>query len=314
MVENKLDELFNKIGISEEALAKLASETEFIKRNRLISAHDMLHAICAESSNGTVSYNDIAAQIESSKGISVSKQAIWKKVTDPCLAFFQGVLELVIMNRLDKIYVDTIRTECRYKRILVQDSTIIKLPIKLFGDFSGVANQSTKVCNARIQGVYDIINECFVSFSIEPYTKNDLKSAPELLLREGDLSLRDRGYLIYDEIQRHINKGADCIYRYKFGMMALDPISEQPIDIPEKLRKEPIIDMEIRLNNKEKTLVRITAAPIDEKTANTRRMKAKQEKKLPLPKNTYSCSLGLYSLRPYQKAKPAMSCCSEHTL
>lgn len=48
MIENKLDELFNKIGISEESLAKLASETEFIKRNRFISAHDMLQVICAE--------------------------------------------------------------------------------------------------------------------------------------------------------------------------------------------------------------------------------------------------------------------------
>jgi Transposase DDE domain len=60
----------------------------------------------------------------------------------------------------------------------------------------------------HIQCVYDLLSENFVSFTVDPYSKNDLMAAPELVLQEGDLVFRDRGYLILDEVQRHIDNGA----------------------------------------------------------------------------------------------------------
>jgi hypothetical protein len=150
----------------------------------------------------------------------------------------------------------------------------------LFDVFSGVANAHSKVCNARIQGVYDILNERFISFSIDTYSKNDLEAAPELLLEKGDLSLRDRGYLILEEVERHTLIGADCIYRYKNKMVLLNPVTEKPLDILAILEKTPTIDREIKLNNKERTTVRLIAFPVSEELANNRRMKAKKEKKL----------------------------------
>jgi len=167
-----------------------------------------------------------------------------------------------------------------YNRVLVQDSTIISLPVKLFDFFSGVSNGSSKLCNARIQGVYDIINEEFISFSIDSYSKNDLVATPELQIKQGDLTLRDRGYFIIDEIQRHVDIGADCIYRYKNKVALLDPITEKPINLIEMLRKYGTLDINILLNNNNKTKARLVAMPVSEEIANTRRMKAKKEKKL----------------------------------
>ena len=141
-----------------------------------------------------------------------------------------------------------------------------------------MANQSTKLCNARIQGVYDILNEQFISFSIDKYSKNDLKAAPELTLEQGDLSLRDRGYLINDEIQRHINAGADCIYRYKNKMCLLDTVTEKPLNLLAMLKNKSFLDLKVKLNNKDKTVVRLVAIPVTEEIANKRRMKAKKEK------------------------------------
>ena len=68
----------------------------------------------------------------------------------------------------------------RYKRVLVQDSTVIQLPARLFTTFSGVSNAHSNVCNARIQAVYDLVAAEFIDFSIDPYSKNDFKAAPEL--------------------------------------------------------------------------------------------------------------------------------------
>lgn len=161
----------------------------------------------------------------------------------------------------------------------MQDSTVIKLPGWLFGKFSGVSNATSSVCNARIQVVFDLLTARLVTFSIDPYSKNDLTAAPELELREGDLVLRDRGYLTSAEIQRHSDKAADFIYRHKTGAIYLDVETQQPLDLPGLLARHGSLDLEVLLNNAQRTRVRLVAQPVDEETANTRRMRAKQETK-----------------------------------
>lgn len=241
----------------------------------------LFFTICNESIKGTTSYNDLASQLDSEEGVSVSKQAVWKKVKEPCLKFFEQMLEHTIARKINWNEIEQLRISGKYKRILVQDSTIIKLPRRLFEIFSGVSNGHSKVCNARIQGIYDLLAEQFVSFSIDTYSKNDLEAAPETILMEGDLVLRDRGYLIIDEIQRHIDCGAHCIYRHKYGMLVLDPKTEKPIDILKLLKTKTKLDMEVMLNNEKKTIVRLVANPVSEEIANNRRRKAKKEKKTP---------------------------------
>jgi hypothetical protein len=285
MEKNDFFKLMDVAGINHELLLDLAYETGLIKRKRLISPSDILYSICMESTNGTVSYNDLAAKFESKCDVSVSRQAVWKKVTKPCEVFFEKVLELIIISKVNKTEVEMLRRSNHFKRILIQDSTIIRLPVCLFKIFSGVANANSKVCNARIQGVYDILAERFISFSIDPYSKNDLEAAHEICLQKDDLVLRDRGYMRLDEIQRHINNQAHCIFRYKSGMTLLDPTTGKPIDLLTTLEKQNKLDIQVMLNNKDKTIVRLIAAPVDEQTANIRRMKAKKEKKTPLLKS-----------------------------
>jgi len=267
--------LFSELNISNDILFDLAFESKLIKRRRLIDPSDLLHALCLESSQGTVSYNDLAAKIESESGISVSKVAVWKKVNEHCLTFLKKVFERVIHNKFLK---KSLKPEnLTFNRIIVQDSTIIRLPIKLFSEFSGVANKHSKVCNSRIQGVYDLVTEQFLFFSVDSYSKVDYLAATELPLQTGDLTLRDRGYLIADEIQRHIDQRADCIYRHKFKLALLHFKSRKTLDLLAILKKRKSIDIKVRLNNKSQTEVRIIAVPISEEIAAERRRKAKIE-------------------------------------
>ena len=103
--------------------------------------------------------------------------------------------------------IDTVLTD-KYKRILIQDSTVIRLPLKLFGVFSGVKNAAGSVCNARIQGIYDLIAGEFVYFSIDPYSKNDTVASIDIPVRKGDLVLRDRGYFNLTAVKKIIEAGA----------------------------------------------------------------------------------------------------------
>ena len=164
-----------------------------------------------------------------------------------------------------------------YRRILVQDSTVIQLPQHLFAEFSGVANGHAKVCNARVQATYDLLGDRLIGFSIDPYSKNDLMAAADLEIEPGDLVLRDRGYLTFDEIQRHRDKNADCIYRHKNGALYLDPKTHRPIEFLTLLRQNGCLDANVLLNNEARTPVRLVAAAVSEETANLRRMKAKKE-------------------------------------
>lgn len=298
MNKNDFTFLMDKLNISCDKLVEMACETGFIKRRRRIDPLDFLSAVCGESSIGIASYNDLAAHIEGDKNLSVSRQAIWKKVKSPCEEFIKGVLAVAITNKIGNERITLWKSTGVYKRILVEDSTLIRLPIRLFPDFSGVGNGQSRVCNARIQCVYDLLSEQFVSFSIDSYTKNDLAAAPELILQEGDLVLRDRGYLINDEIQRHIDNSAHCIYRYRFSLALIDPMKGKFISLLSRLRRKKYLDMKVMLNNEAKTIVRLVAYPIPKEIADSRRRKAKKENKKNHQKNICSYYPGQYLSLP----------------
>jgi hypothetical protein len=271
--------LLNALDINKEKLLDVASDTGFIKRIRKIDSLDFMYALTMESIQGIASYNDIAVSIENDNEVSISRQAVWKKVTDACVKYFKSVLELVILGKVKTPNTKGELAKCKFKRVLIQDSTIVRLPKRLFDEFSGVSNGYSTVCHARIQGVYDLLSGKFISFTIDPYSKNDQSSAPDLAIQEGDLTLRDRGYLSVNELKRHVLIGAHCIYRYRLSMQFLDYVTEKPIDLLSMLKKEGSIDVLVKLNDQYRTVVRLVAKPVDQQTANNRRMKAKKEMK-----------------------------------
>ena len=124
--------LMENLNISNDYLDTLASQTGFIKRNRSIEAQNFLSAICIESVNGIASCNDIAAHMEGDS--NVSRQAVWKKMNSSLELYLKRILALIITNKINNSLVEKATTD--YKRILVQDSTIIRLPVKLFSEFS----------------------------------------------------------------------------------------------------------------------------------------------------------------------------------
>ncbi|MFE3870216.1 IS4 family transposase [Flavobacterium sp. ZS1P70] len=280
-------------GLTDEKILTLAFNVRFSKRKpKKIFPQILLKILCLESVNGTPSYNDLASRMETLSGFFTSKQSIWKRVNEQCVHFFQSVL-LVILTSKVQSHENQLRDNFGFKRILVQDSTILKIPFRLFNIFSGVSNATTTVCNTRIQAVYDYVSGNFIAFSIDPYSKNDLTSAPELEVKKGDLILRDRGYYTNAEIKRHIDAEVDCIYRFKHRSVFLNITDKKEIDLAKLLKKKNSIDMEVCLNdNKSHTVVRIVAEPVSAEIANTRRMNAKKNARKSIPSQNYLALMG----------------------
>jgi len=269
--------VFSACGLSSKMLARIARETGFSKRaGGKISAADFLAHFSAESIEGTVSGNDIAATLHAATGVSVSRQACWERIDDQCLSFFKAVLEKLIHLRVTS---EGWMTCPKYKRILIQDSTIIQLPAKLYKSFSGVRNATSTTCHARIQGVYDLCAGRFTQFSIDPYFKNDLSVAADIQVSEGDLLLRDRGYFVLSVISMHKANGVDTISRYKHKTMLHDAQTQEKIDLLDLLTRDGTVDMMVMAGENKELNVRLLAVPVPEEVANLRRMKAKKETK-----------------------------------
>lgn len=268
---------------AEADLRQLAKDLKFTQRApRKIDVVNLLAAVCAECLQGSPSCNDLAAQIQTLAGRAPSRQAVSLRLNQAFANLLQQLLERVIREKTagdGTAAAKTMPVFRNYRRVLVQDSTIIQLPGHLFEDFSGVANGHTTVCNARIQAVDNLLDHRLLAVSIDPYSKNDPAAAPELPLQQADLVLRDRGYLVLNEIQRHRAAGADCIYRHKTGTIYLDPQTDQPVDLLALLKNQGRLDLEVLLNNEARTRVRLVTAPVDAETANRRRRKAKKETK-----------------------------------
>jgi len=60
--------LFNALNITNDVLLDLAFEAGLIVRKRTIYPADLLFALCLESAQGSVSYNDLAARLECDTG------------------------------------------------------------------------------------------------------------------------------------------------------------------------------------------------------------------------------------------------------
>lgn len=269
--------VFDACGLSAEKIGALARETGFTQRSGgKIAAPDFLAHFCAESVTDTVSSNDLAATIEAETGVSASRQAYWLRLDDNGLAFFQAALAQAIHAKLTP----AVWTLCPlYKRILIQDSTVIQLPAKLFACFSGVKNATATTCNARIQGVYDLCAGRFISFSIDPYSRNDLAAAADIPVQPGDLVIRDRGYFLLSVMAEHKAKGADTISRYKHGTALYDEQTQEKIDLLELLRIHGKLDRLVMAGKNKELRFRLLAVRVPEEVANLRRMKAKKETK-----------------------------------
>jgi len=289
--------LFSSFGFNSADFNNLAVRTKFKTRFNKLQGFDYLFALLSCCSNVLVSFNNLAAFLDTSNIASISKQALQKAMVKNGFLFFIIIIfKKILAKKLREDASPILFNNSLFKRVLIQDSTIIKLPKRLYPFFSGVSNGVGKTTNARVQYAFDIFNEEVKYFSIDSYSKNDLSQSQKLDIKNGDLVLRDRGYLSYAEIARLKSKGADFIYRYKFNIKCLNIETNKPLDILKLLKKHHKLDITVRLQDKNGPIVRIVSESINQEVANNRRAKLKKESsnKRPTKENLEMQSWSIY--------------------
>lgn len=263
--------------LSPEEITQFAYDSGFQQRQSgKISPVDFFNYFCYESMQGTLSYNDLAAKIQAQTGSDASRQAYHQRMGPACVSFFEKVLSYLMGQKTSYPFLQF--PSGKYKRILLQDSTVLRLPERLFESFSGVKNAHKSVCNARVQCVYDLISQEFIKYSIDPFSKNDLAATYDIPAKEGDLIIRDRGYFtvgVMTKLKKQDN--AHSIFRYKHKTIFYDPESGQELNLLDYLRLHGSIDKVVLAGKEKQHRLRLVAVPVPEEVANLRRMKAKKE-------------------------------------
>ena len=269
--------MFSVLGFDECYFNQIAFTTNFKKRVRTLTGFDYVFALMVNASNTVMSYNTIASSIADDLCKLVTKQALQKAmIKDEFMNCLKTIYNDVLLSKL-KLNGDKLKG--KYKRIVIQDSTIIKLPQRLFSIFSGVRNGVAQVANARIQIALDIRSNQFIHFSLDSYSTNDLKAANQLSIQQGDLLIRDRGYFSIVEIKRIKKALAHFIYRYKHGTNYCDVNTGEPINLLKRLNKTKTTDIMVKLGDINGPAVRLIAMPVKKELADMRRAKLKKDAK-----------------------------------
>jgi hypothetical protein len=211
------------------------------------------------------------------KHILISKQAIDKRITEHFVQFLEHILAWTIAHTMK---VPSVLPSI-FERIIVQDSSTIRLPGHLAKDFPGSKNQKgTTYAMMKIQTMYDLCTEQFCHFRLTPYTTNDQEAAKEDMdcINANDLVIRDLGYFGYDNFTRIVQRNAFFISRLRFGVTLFDLQSGKRLNLLSMVKKYQKIDMAVMMGGDEKLLVRLIAVPVDTAVAAERRRKLKNHR------------------------------------
>ncbi len=254
--EGMVDRLLAKIEDRED-LMELAVKSGFVKRKpRKINPRELLAALFVTVLGGGRSLNSIAMTIGVLNGEPVSKQGVDKRIKGACLKYLECILAHAISR--------TVIHHCEafsstFNRIVLQDSTTIRLPSHLKDVFPGSRNQrSDDISLLKIQTAYDLLQEHFCYFQITPFTTNDQHAATTMLeyVEKNDLVIRDLGYFVPSSLGLLQQKGAFFISRLRYGVNIYDSDGENKLNLLRMLKKRKKLDMRVVIGGEQRVTCR----------------------------------------------------------
>jgi len=227
------------------------------------------------------SFRLIALSLSLLSSQNITKQAVAKHMGRECVEFIRGAVSALIFKLSSADKLRHLGVFQAFRRVLLQDSTQIRLPEHLADYFPGPTNQNRKDGAAlKIQVVYNLLDETFAYFGLSGFRRTDQAASVDILsvAKPGDLVLRDLGYFATPVFQKLIDRGVHFLSRLRQNVAILDPQSLKRIDLLKRLRSYGQFDQNILLGAEQKVQVRLVALPVPEQVANERRRKAKNHR------------------------------------
>jgi len=290
---NKVKEIFNKIQIN-----LIAKETKFMIRTpKKINPYNFLYSFYLMMGNKKISLRNWAIEFEKLTNITISDQAIDKRLQIRHIQFYKSLFENVIRTTYTKYFTRITESLKPFQRVLIEDSTCVKLANKLHEYFSGSTNQVAKSAITRIQFSFDLKSNVYENVEMCTYTHNDGAYSIDIVHRaqRDDLVIRDLGYWSLNVFKRLVKKGVYILSRFKLNVKVYDE-SKKEIDLVKYLKnlnKKGInkFDINVLIGSKfylplRMTGIKLTPKQMEKKIRAAKKNTHKKDKKRKISKET----------------------------
>lgn len=271
--------------VSPKKLEVLAKQTGFQKRTpKKITAYNFLLSFLNVYCTRRFSLRNWAQELSLICNQMVSFQAIHKKLTIRHLPFLQQVFALIISKNINCL--DDVSPNClsSFNRVLIEDSTCIKLSDSLYKHFSGSSNSARATTIARLQVCLDLRESKFENAHISSYSKNDMSYSSNILnrLKPKDLVIRDLGYWNTSVLSEIDKKQAYFISRLRNRAIIKD-LNNDKYDLVSTLKsldaqKETHFEVLCKLNNQDSMTIKLIASKVSCKQHKHRIRQAKKSR------------------------------------
>lgn len=263
-------------------IAKISKQSGYKKRNKgKINARSLIIGFMIMISKKLNTYEAWASEISVLIGKSVTRQGIENRMKSETATMLKMILEEKLKESINPNNLKRRKgVVSKFRTIMLEDSTVFKLPKELSKVFSGNVSRGEKKSQVKIHALYNFTENTFKFLQLCNFTDNDQSLASVVLpyLRKGDLIIRDMGFLVLDALKQLIAKGVYYISRKnsQIKVYALDTGKE--INLKQELRKQHYLDIYVLVGKVKKIKMRLIVLPVSPEKADERRRKARKDR------------------------------------
>lgn len=226
---------------------------------------------------GTISLEDLCRELLK-EDIKIRKQSLQERFNEPASNFMKQMVEHALSKKLE---LDKKGIECKFGRIVINDSTVFQLPEEYSDRYKGFGGGASKA-GIKNQYCFDLLSQQIIDITVQEGTTSDCKY-PLQDLQANDLRIEDLGYFKVDKFKIIEDAKAYFLSRLKFGVAIyiLAQGKYKRIDLLKvvgKMKVDEIKSMEIYLGEKEKHPTRLILDKVPKKLGNEKRRKLKTDK------------------------------------
>jgi hypothetical protein len=228
--------------------------------------------------SGGKSYWSWACSLTTLIGKTVSKQAIYKRMSKAWVATVKALLKKVIEQQsIKQVRRGLLKP---FKNVWLQDSTSLCLPDSLAYHFKGSVSRGKQKAIVKLNVIINAVTATCVAMNWMNFTVNEqqLSSTIFQVAQAGDLVIRDLGYFVLKVFSKMSTAGIYFLSRCRYGVQFYDCKTGKALSLSALLRDKRWIDTEVLCGNTERLKVRLVAIKLSPAQAAERRRKARRDR------------------------------------
>lgn len=161
---------------------------------------------------GTTSLDDLCRELLKD-GIEIRKQSLQSRFNEGATLFMRTMVEYALSKKLG---LDKDKIECKFGRIVIDDSTVFQLPVEYSDTYRGSGGGGSNAA-IKTQYCYDLLSQEIIDITVQEGTVPDC-NYPLQDLHANDLRIEDLGYFRIDRLRTIENEKAYYLSRLRFGV------------------------------------------------------------------------------------------------